>query len=337
MFLFHRILPFFCCLLTGLSALPAQDLHFSQPYMQPPAINPALTGVMVGPWRAMAAYRDQWSSVPVAYRTVSAGADAKLWKKARAMAAGGLFLSHDQAGDLGLRWTQVGITGSYAQALGESQALSVGAGLGAIQRSFDFSSLRVKNQWDGTQYVPGLPTKELLADATGANLTLSAGLNWHFQPQGTRTRIDLGAAGAHLNQPALSFDENDPYQLPTRWVANGFGAWQIGDATDLVFYGLWQRMESAGETLAGAGARRILTSGVANHTALQLTLGIRPGDALIPAIQVERNDWTVGFSYDANISGFDVATHQRGGFELAVVYSPLPVPPVKTAKACPIF
>jgi hypothetical protein len=61
------------------------------------------------------------------------------------------------------------------------------------------------------------------------------------------------------------------------------------------------------------------------------------GDALIPAVQYEYGDWTIGLSYDWNISDFDVATRGRGGFELAVLYRPLPVPPVKKFKSCPVF
>lgn len=331
---YFLLLPAVCCLVASAGA---QDLHFSQPYMNPLAVNPALTGVFEGPWRAMAAYRDQWSSVPVAYRSITAGADAKLWKKDRQMASGGLLLAHDKAGDLGLRWFQAGISGAYTRALGNSHALSAGAGIALLQRSVDYSDLRVKNQWDGELYNSALPTREFLASATGTSMSLSAGLNWRVQAQGTRSRLDVGFAGSHLNRPELSFEDNAPFELPVRWTAALNGALQVGASTDLVGYGLWQGMQKAGETLAGAGVRQVITTGAGNYTAIQLSVGLRAGDALIPAVQIERNDWIFGFSYDVNTSDFDVATNKRGGVELALMYRMLPVPPVKTFKACPIF
>ncbi|MCC6283099.1 MAG: hypothetical protein IT262_21005, partial [Saprospiraceae bacterium] len=72
-------------------------------------------------------------------------------------------------------------------------------------------------------------------------------------------------------------------------------------------------------------------------TAVQFTLSTRSGDALIPAVQVERGSWTLGFSYDWNTSEFATATINYGGLEIALVYRTLPVPPPKYFKACPIF
>jgi len=42
--------------------LSAQDPHFSQYYFTPLEVNPALTGIFEGKYRASMSYRDQWSS-----------------------------------------------------------------------------------------------------------------------------------------------------------------------------------------------------------------------------------------------------------------------------------
>jgi hypothetical protein len=47
---------------------------------------------------------------------------------------------------------------------------------------------------------------------------------------------------------------------------------------------------------------------------------IRLGDAIIPVIKLEMNSFTVGMSYDANISQLSAATQGVGGFELSLSY-----------------
>lgn len=93
-------------------------------------------------------------------------------------------------------------------------------------------------------------------------------------------------------------------------------------------------MRTARELEGGGGVRLWLTPG---QNAVQFTLATRLGDALIPALQYEFGDWTVGLSYDWNISDFEQATRGRGGYELAVIYRTVPAPAVKTFKSCPIF
>jgi len=58
-------------------AVQAQDIHFSQFYMSPLNLNPALTGVMNSQVRVVGNYRNQWASVlkSNAFSTYSASYD----------------------------------------------------------------------------------------------------------------------------------------------------------------------------------------------------------------------------------------------------------------------
>ncbi len=47
---------------------------------------------------------------------------------------------------------------------------------------------------------------------------------------------------------------------------------------------------------------------------------IRWGDAIIPAIKLESNAFTIGLSYDVNISSLATVSEGRGGFELSLSY-----------------
>ena len=141
-----RLLTFLSLLLV-LTAMQAQDLHFSQFYHLPLQANPAATGIFQGDWRVAGIYRSQWTSVPVDYRTFAVAFDTKVVRRGNYSINGGLLLARDQAGDAGLSWTQLGLTGSIARALNEDQALVVGASVALVQRALDFGKLTFKNQW----------------------------------------------------------------------------------------------------------------------------------------------------------------------------------------------
>jgi type IX secretion system PorP/SprF family membrane protein len=326
--------PVFSFLLFLFSAqIAAQDLHYSQFYHNPLHLNPSLTGIFRGDLRAAASYRSQWASVPAPYQTFSGTVDWKTLKRDLNLLSVGFQLQHDRAGDAALIWTQVGAMAGVAHALGKNNALSAGVGLAVTQRSFDISKLKFKNQWSGDVFDSALPTGEHFDKSSGFAPTLSAGLNWHYEPAESRTRFDAGIGAFHLNQPKINFLDDAEQRLPTRFTLMLNGALQTGELTDIVAFGAAQQMTKAREILLGGGVRRVLSPDVA----VQFTLAARLGDALIPAFQVEWLNWTAGLSYDWNISDFDVATNGRGGIEIAVVYRTLPVPPLKTFKSCPIF
>lgn len=314
----------------------SQDLHYSQFYLNPLHLTPAATGIFKGDLRASALYRSQWKNVPVAYETFSGAAEWKVARRQHNQVSLGFLLQKDRAGDGGLSWLQVGATLGVAHAINENNVVALGFGLAMMQRSIDLSRLKFKNQWDGDLYDPSMPSGESFNSNSGLAPTLSAGLQWHYAPEDTRSQFDLGSGIAHLNKSVVSLGDFDN-QLPYRISFFLNTIWQIQTRYDLVFVSEMQNMETAREWLIGGGIRRILTTGIANETILQGTVSCRFGDAIIPALQLERNNWTLGISYDANISAFETATRGRGGIEIAVIWRRIPVPPMKTVKSCPVF
>ena len=314
----------------------SQDLHYSQFYHQALQLNPAQTGVFQGDFRAAALYRNQWSSVPVSYRSYAVSADRKMLDFGDNILSLGLLLQHDKAGDAGLRWTQVGLSASVARALSEQHSVSAGLGLAFVQRGFDISALTFKNQWSAGDYMfdPNLPTKETFNQSSGMRSTLSAGLNWHWAVPDKRTEANAGVGAFHLNRPNMGFDRNTAEPLPIRLAIFANTAVALNEFFDLVVFAQMQRMGTAQEIVAGAGPRFWLVPELA---AVQLSIATRVGDALIPALQYQRGNWTFGLSYDWNTSSFEAATRGRGGLELAAVYRSMPVPPAKALKSCPIF
>ncbi len=220
---------------------------------------------------------------------------------------------------------------------GRAQAISLGFGIAFAQRSFNTNSLKFQNQWDGDIFNASASTGENFNRASGFVPTLSAGLQWQVESAETRSRLSIGAGAFHLNRPKLGFRNDQQPNLPIRLALHLQSAYQINQTLDIVAFAVAQSMHKSREIVAGGGVRQVLTTGPGNETAVQVSLAMRLGDAFIPAVQFERNEWTVGVSYDLNTSDFNVATGRRGGFEIAAVYRKIPVPPVKVFKSCPIF
>lgn len=323
---------FFC-----VAPIAAQDLHYSQFYLNPTHLSPAATGVFQGKWRVGGIYRAQWQSVPVAYETYGVAADWKAIERGKSLISFGLMLQKDQAGDGNLSWTQGGLNLGLAHTLGKSSTISIGFGANAVQRTLDITRLKFKNQWANDFFDPNLPSKEPFTRSSGMAPSLSAGLLWHYAPASSRSRGTLGIGAFHLNKPLVSLGGIAAIPLPVRLSAFGEGIYQLRDKADLVVFAAAQSMKSAREIVLGGGLRQILSSGVANNTSVRATLATRFGDAVIPAVQFERNNWLVGISYDWNTSKFNEASSGKGGIEIAVIWRVVPITVTKTDNCCPVF
>src|SRR5215218_715262 len=70
-----------CLMFSALTSVQAQDLHFSQFMNNPLLTNPANTGFNPDfDYRLGASYRNQWSSLPVPYKTMSIWGDAQVFR-----------------------------------------------------------------------------------------------------------------------------------------------------------------------------------------------------------------------------------------------------------------
>jgi hypothetical protein len=63
----------------------------------------------------------------------------------------------------------------------------------------------------------------------------------------------------------------------------------------------------------------------------------RTGDALIPVIGLDYNEWNLGISYDVNTSDLKRASNSRGGYEIALTYIITKVKPIGIKPPCPVY
>ena len=317
-------------------AVFAQDIHFSQFYMAPLTQNPGFAGALYG-MEANVNYKEQWRSVGSPYKTVAASYNLSLQKKKRAKAyfALGLDFFSDKAGDSKMGTTQANLTGAAHVYLDRYTKFGGGLQVGFAQRSVDYTSLTWGNQFDGMAYNPTLSSRENLpAAASTVYPDVAAGVVYSYNnTAGMRRvtdnndfRVNIGLSVFHISQPNYSFQGNND-KLYAKFVLHGNALLSIpysniGFVPGVIFY----KQGGPSEVLAGSLIRYVLNQKskyTRNRITSAISLGgyFRAKDAAVAAFLIEYSNYSIGMSYDVNISSLKVASVGRGGFELSLRYT----------------
>ena len=307
-------------LLLGFQAvIEAQDIHFSQFFNSPLNLNPALTGKFNGNTRVHANYRQQWRSVPVDYVSADVGVDFNFAKANKKNALGvGALINYDQAGDLNLDFTGINGFLSYAISISDSKSITPGLNVSYAQRQYDLNAVRSGNQWNGVAFDPNI-SPEFVGAEQVSYFDVGLGLNYRGQKH-IRKFLDVGVGLYHLIQPEDSFGSTTGGDIdrPMRLTLYAMLNHQLSKNLDLLVNVMHQRQEPYRETVLNAQGKLYLGKNL--DKALYLGLGYRLDDAWYPMIALEVGRLYGAFSYDFNISDFEVATDSRGGPELSLRY-----------------
>ncbi len=315
----------------------AQDIHYSQFFNSSLNLNPALTGIYNGHYRLAGNYRNQWENVPVDYQTFTGEFDMKFGNVSDTTGfwSGGIQLNHDKAGDLGFRSTDIGLFASYSLRLSDGNYLTPGIKLGYDLRRFDSDNIRSGNQWNGDSWDPSIAAEGFSKDNV-SYFDLGLGLNYRWQ-KSYRTHVDLGGGLFNILSPDNSFAEsNYTSDLERRLSLYLLASFRLVDRLDLLLNGTFQQQNPHEQLNVNAQGKIYLNGNSDRDVALILGVGTRLKDAWYPMVALQMKSLYVGFSYDFNISRFDIATDNRGGPELAVKYIITRVP-WAPFKPCPIY
>ncbi len=336
------------CIVLALALVPIsvksqdRDLHFTQYGMSPINLNPALTGIFNGDIRYTGNYRNQWSSVPVSYNTVSLAYDQKIYNvklKNGLFGVGGI-LNFDQAGDSKLRALQLQLAGSYTQRLTARNFLTLGVSGGISQRAFKDGDLNWDEQFLNGQFNPSNPITEQFSNLSKLYPDFGLGLNWHFQvPNSKRTQFDLGASYFHAHSPNVSFYDDASVEIKPRLSVQLGSSFKIASKFDIIANANYYTQGESAQAIAGGGLRFHFDDRIGREMAIQLGAEYRflEKDAWAPVLTFYYTQWKVGLSYDVNISEFERATNGNGGPEIGIMYIITKVKPLPVFKSCPIF
>lgn len=309
------------CLLCRLAT--AQDYHFSQFYANPIGVNPALTAAFDGIVRGSVIMREQWLSVTTPFMTMGAEIDGAIYKNNRKqeLIGIGLTFNGDKAGDVHYSSVQAILSLSYIKNLGRHSRHKIGLGLygGIINNHFDFDLSTWDNQFVDGIFYPYLPAGENFENVQRLYPDFGVGAFWGYLPN-KNTLFRLAVSASHINMPFYGFGESNA-RLPVKYTAHFYSQFALNRELSLspMLYASWQRTFS--EYLIGCNVEYFKKKN--SYTTL-FTLGgglfYRWGDALIFNGFVSWQNLRFSLAYDVNVSPFVVATHGRGGVELAISY-----------------
>lgn len=298
----------------------AQDIHFSQFYMNPVYLNPALTGNFEGDWRFSANQRSQWRSVSRPFNTIAIAAENR-----EGLLLPGLYyaanLLHDAAGDGNLRTTELNISTAYQLFIDLDSVHSVTPAfqIGFNHRSVDVSKLSFDTQFNGFYYDPSLPIYETFETTSRLGLNFSVGAIYTYR-KAKRKQITAGLGWFNLPQVKQSFYGNNLIKRDRRLVIHGKGTYELNYEWDIQPGVLMQFQGKYKEIVFGANARYLYKDKKGEFIAPYAGLWFRNKDALYMTVGAYYNNWIAGISYDINVSQLLPASNVRGGLEFSLQY-----------------
>lgn len=332
------ILSIFVILLFATKGLIAQDIHFSQFYMSPLNLNPAMTGVMNCKIRMVGNYRNQWASIlrSDAFNTYSASYDQKFATGRYDYFGIGGTLWGDVVGSSNFATTMASLSGSYSRRMGgdrvKSHYLVIGASIGMAQRSINVQNLLWGTQHSTTNPGTGDPSLLSLEEFTRDQFLfadLGVGLLW-FSILDKYNNFYGGIAYNHLNRPNQSFTDEDLIPLYGKITMHAGADLSLGDQLS-VLPGVVTFIQGPSFQLnVGTSFRFMFNQNRFEEQSFQLGLWSRIAnktesgvlmDALIVSTRFDFNQFGLGFSYDINTSSLKDATNGNGSFEFSLIYN----------------
>jgi type IX secretion system PorP/SprF family membrane protein len=316
----------------------AQDKHFSQYWASPLTLNPAFTGKFDGSIRVAGNYRNQWPEINNAFVTQSVSMDMPVMKGIIPYNDNwgiGVMAYSDKSASGVLQANSIGFSTAYHKGLDEDGNHQLGLGFQAAYMEKRLSTTNDKLQF-GDALTPNgwtAVSTDVLANKSlrASHFDLNAGLLYSGSTSETNN-FYAGVSMYHITRPKESFIGAN-YLANPRFTFYGGGYFGVGDKATLYGSVLHSQQAKSSETLVGAALGMTPNPEALKPSTLFGGIWTRFGDAVIPYIGLEYNDFRFGFSYDVNISSLRTASNSRGGVELSLIYikkpntdRPLPCP-----------
>jgi len=323
-------------------SLQAQDLHFSQFFNSPLSTNPANTGFIPdADYRLGVNYRNQWSSVmTVPYKTISAFGDAQFFRDKLEngwLGLGALVLS-DKAGSGSLSSTKVYGSLAYHQMLGLSSLVSAGFNIGWANKTIDRTKLKFPDQFDGKFFDGNIPSSALngFANTNVSYLDVHAGMNYAYFPD-ENVYINAGYSIQHVNRPKETFfnDNTIDNRIPMRHTGFVNAILKLNDRVIINPNAYFSTQARSSELVFGVNANYNLSE----FGEKQLLAGVyyRLGDAVVPMLGIELNNFQIAYSYDVTLSSLSKFNGYRGASEISIIKKGFYPDNVDRQSICPKF
>lgn len=320
-----RQICLFFFLLIGLLSY-GQDIHFSQYFLSPLSYNPANTGDINEDFRVAGNFRTQWRAIDKPYQSTGVSFDQQTIFKNRLFNVGAYFVN-DQSGDGRLNINKFLLSGGYNHSfMGVNWSGGIQAGL--VSKSLSKDNLTFPDQFNmatGT-FDPSLATgdQNLLANLN----FLDVNLGFSAAKKVTEKLFAKAHVGLfHVNYPKESF-LNEINRLPMRTMWSTQGVYQLPTKSKVALNILSMYHAKAKESVWNAmylvpvNPDKMKVKEVFGGLSYRDGL-VRNNDSFILNIGSVYKNYTIGVSYDVNVSDLRASTKMRGALEIAIIYKSL--------------
>jgi type IX secretion system PorP/SprF family membrane protein len=310
---------FFTLLFGWLFASPVNaqvDPHFSQYYVYPSWLNPALTGAIDGDYRISGIYRSQWNGID-GFSTSGLSADMITNKNINI--GGGVM--QQKAGDGGYTYLTANVSLAYTGIRFDAEGykrLVFGLQGGIVDRRFNRNKFTLGDQWNPiTGYNANVPSLDVLTQNASTVFDAGAGLMYYDAAPGKKANVFVGASIAHLTQPDDAFTSGPVKgKLPARYTFHGGVKLSVSETVSIVPNALYLKQGTAEEKMLGAYAQ------IKGNNFFDFLLGAnyRFDDAVAPFAGFYYKNLTLGLSYDVNTSDLGKNINNINSFEISMSY-----------------
>ena len=306
-------------LLFSVSALKAQDPHFSQYFASPLTLNPAMGGYFNGDYRFSANFRQQWWAAGAPFVTSTVSYDTKLMPTKipeHDIFSAGVMGLYDQSLAGGFKSVNVSANMSYHRSLNEDGQNNFGIGFQAsyVSRAINYSDLDFASQFNGSGFDTNLPSYETFGSMRKSYFDINAGMLYSYKTD--NTEVYVGASMFHVGNPNISFLKDERYKLPSRYSLHAGSRFALGDnGNELFLGGLY--MYQAGATEKNIGIAYGMN--ISDEATVYAGSWYRFGEAVLPYVGLRYNGFQIGLSYDVINSDLKhYGTKKNGSFELSM-------------------
>lgn len=298
---------------TCLMGIAQVDPHFSQYFIQPMNLNPALTGAIEGDFRVSAVWRNQYENT---FSTKGISGEAVTGKNLNI----GVNLLNQSSSDGSYNYTNAYLSLAYTGVRFSNHYLVMGMQAGFLNRRFNAAKLQFGDQWiSGIGFDHSNPTNETLAKSSVFDIDAGAGIVYYDATPDKKINLFGGFSAYHLSQPKDPFiaGNTEKQALPIRYSAHAGARIIINEYFNIVPNILYMRQGNNEEKMAGA----YVQVNASEKTDLMFGANIRFNDAIAPFAGVYYKGLTIGMSYDTGFSSKDALNVNRNSLEISLSYT----------------
>jgi type IX secretion system PorP/SprF family membrane protein len=303
--------------LPGAKGAFAQGTYFSQNGLTPLWYNPAIPAIK-DEASVMLNYRNQQANSQLGIHSFSLNGMLPLYNKDKSRRWGGIGLGvlSDKAEEVSsLLRQQLNASFAYTFGIAGQHRVALGSQLAYSQQRLSFGTVTTGSQWVNNQgFDPGVGTGENFTNEKRQYWSAGAGIMLYRQQADGGLVYQLGASAYHLNQPQISFLEQE-HKHPINYRAHAALTVPAGRSFAVLPELQWQ--EQAGQQLWSLGSAirykfendnpfDPIASG-----SLDFLARTNLNEAVVFGVQLHQPGYILGFSYDW---GFGSSRYNKPGY-----------------------